>query len=101
MIKNFKSFSIKKILNQHSSSQCWLITLNRNASTNKRIPLHKEWLSLAGKQLRGEDPEKKLTWKTPEGISVKPFYSKEDASEEPDELSGSLCYYSELQDQEH
>lgn len=31
-----------------------------------REPLHPEWTELAKKQLKGADPEKKLTWHTPE-----------------------------------
>ena len=33
-----------------------------------REPLHPEWAELAKKQLKGADPEKKLTWHTPEVI---------------------------------
>jgi len=34
-----------------------------------REPLNPEWTELAKKQLKGADPEKKLTWHTPE-VSV-------------------------------
>ncbi|XP_020616153.1 methylmalonyl-CoA mutase, mitochondrial-like [Orbicella faveolata] len=33
-----------------------------------REPLHPEWTELAKKQLKGADPEKKLTWHTPEVV---------------------------------
>ncbi len=33
--------------------------------------------------LKGADYEKKLVWKTPEGIAVKPYYRKEDVPAEP------------------
>lgn len=33
-----------------------------------REPLHPEWTELARKQLKGADPEKKLTWHTPEVV---------------------------------
>ena len=36
-----------------------------------------DWQELAGKDLRGRDPEA-LTWQTPEGIAVKPLYTAED-----------------------
>ena len=37
------------------------------------------WTSLASKELRGTDPES-LTWKTPEGIAVKPLYTDADVA---------------------
>ena len=33
-----------------------------------REPLHPEWTELTKKQLKGADPEKKLTWHTPEVV---------------------------------
>jgi len=36
-----------------------------------------EWTALATKQMKGKDPSE-LTWNTPEGIDIKPFYSAED-----------------------
>nr|XP_009860352.1 methylmalonyl-CoA mutase, mitochondrial-like [Ciona intestinalis] len=57
-----------------------------------KVPLNKEWAALAKKQLRGSDPEDKLTWKTPEGISLKPLYSKEDTDAMQDELPGKFPY---------
>ena len=53
-----------------------------------KTPLNEEWLALATKQLKGVNAEKKLTWKTPEGISIKPFYSKDDVKDFPEEISG-------------
>ena len=38
-----------------------------------------EWRELAGKELRGSDPDS-LTWHTPEGIAVEPLYTAEDLS---------------------
>ena len=57
-------------------------------ASSQKVALNKEWISLAEKQLKGVDPEKKLTWKTPEGISIKPLYSKQDADFVSDELPG-------------
>jgi methylmalonyl-CoA mutase len=37
-----------------------------------------QWEEVIKKELKGADYEKKLMWKTPEGITVKPYYRKED-----------------------
>ena len=37
-----------------------------------------EWLKLARKELKGEDPEENLTWHTAEGIDVQPLYTAAD-----------------------
>ncbi|XP_065690667.2 methylmalonyl-CoA mutase, mitochondrial isoform X1 [Patagioenas fasciata] len=52
-----------------------------------RQPLHPEWAALAEKQLKGKNP-KDLVWHTPEGIDVKPLYSKRDTEDLPEELPG-------------
>ncbi|NWQ77258.1 MUTA protein, partial [Columbina picui] len=52
-----------------------------------RQPLHPEWAALAEKQLKGKNP-KDLIWHTPEGIDVKPLYSKRDTEDLPEELPG-------------
>jgi methylmalonyl-CoA mutase len=54
--------------------------------------LHPEWTELARKQLKGADPTKKLTWHTPEGIDIKPLYTKRDTAEFPEELPGQFPY---------
>ena len=36
-----------------------------------------DWAQLAAKELKGKDPEQ-LTWRTPEGIDVKPLYTADD-----------------------
>lgn len=56
------------------------------------VPLNPEWAALAKKQLKGIDPEETLTWKTPEGIYIKPLYSKADTLEHEDELPGKYPY---------
>ena len=53
-----------------------------------KVSLNEEWVNLAKKQLKGVDPSEKLTWKTPEGIWIKPLYCKHDAEEIPNELPG-------------
>ncbi|TSK58048.1 Methylmalonyl-CoA mutase, mitochondrial [Bagarius yarrelli] len=51
------------------------------------VELHKDWASLAKKQLKGINPED-LIWHTPEGISIKPVYTQADTAAFPDELPG-------------
>ena len=45
-------------------------------SSNENLEL---WRELATKERKGKDPED-LIWQTPEGIDVKPLYTKEDAA---------------------
>lgn len=56
-----------------------------------RQPLHPEWAALAEKQLKGKNP-KDLIWHTPEGIDIKPLYSKRDTKDIPEELPGVKPY---------
>ncbi|KAG9344690.1 hypothetical protein JZ751_010376 [Albula glossodonta] len=49
--------------------------------------LHEAWAGLAKKQLKGKNPED-LIWHTPEGISIKPVYTRIDSEAVPDELPG-------------
>ena len=37
-----------------------------------------EWMSVVEKDLKGADFNKKLLWRSPEGLEVKPFYRQED-----------------------
>jgi len=57
-----------------------------------REPLHPEWTELAKKQLKGADPEKKLTWHTPEGIDIKPVYTKTDTQHTEEEIPGKFPF---------
>ena len=43
-----------------------------------------EWQAAIARDLKGVDPEKRLTWRTDEGLGVKPFYRAED-------LAGLVC----------
>jgi len=52
-----------------------------------RQQLHPEWAAFAEKQLKGKNP-KDLIWHTPEGIDIKPLYSKRDTKDLPEELPG-------------
>ena len=58
-------------------------------SSTKAKSLNKEWAALAQKQLKGKSAES-LLWKTPEGVTIKPFYSKEDTADVSDELPGTV-----------
>ncbi|TKS75907.1 Methylmalonyl-CoA mutase, mitochondrial [Collichthys lucidus] len=53
--------------------------------------LHAEWANLAKKQLKGKNPED-LTWRTPEGINIKPVYTQADSVGRADELPGVFPY---------
>uniref|UniRef100_A0A667ZGJ8 Methylmalonyl-CoA mutase, mitochondrial n=1 Tax=Myripristis murdjan TaxID=586833 RepID=A0A667ZGJ8_9TELE len=55
------------------------------------ITLHPEWASLAKKQLKGKNPDD-LIWRTPEGINIKPVYTKADSASGADELPGVFPY---------
>jgi methylmalonyl-CoA mutase len=47
-----------------------------------------EWEELIRKDLKGADYEKKLTWLTPEGIRLRPYYTAEDIKQ----LSGNIPF---------
>ncbi|RHY17709.1 hypothetical protein DYB32_010478, partial [Aphanomyces invadans] len=52
-------------------------------------PLPEAWAKLATKELKGKDPEQALLWKTPEGINIKPLYTKDDVEDlTPAQLPG-------------
>lgn len=57
-----------------------------------REPLHPEWSELAKKQLKGADPGKKLTWHTPEGIDIKPVYTRTDTQHAEEEIPGKFPF---------
>ncbi|CAO2607656.1 Methylmalonyl-CoA mutase, mitochondrial [Lemmus lemmus] len=58
-----------------------------NRLLHQQQPLHPEWAVLAKKQLKGKNPED-LIWHTPEGIPIKPLYSRADTIDLPEELPG-------------
>lgn len=57
-----------------------------------RYPLNPEWAEKAKKELKGVDPEEKLTWRTPEGINIKPLYTNQDTANVEDEIPGKYPY---------
>ncbi|RXM30240.1 Methylmalonyl-CoA mutase, mitochondrial [Acipenser ruthenus] len=88
------SFSSKQLLKSRS-------TVPRHRGLNSRLfrtaislhgdQLHPQWAALAKKQLKGKNPED-LVWHTPEGISVKPVYTRGDTENITDELPGVSPY---------
>ncbi|KAL1922911.1 uncharacterized protein VTP21DRAFT_9287 [Calcarisporiella thermophila] len=65
----------------------------RFASTVKepKLPLNEEWRKMAQKELKGKDPET-LIWHTPEGIKVKPVYTKDDTADIALEIPGKYPF---------
>ncbi|KAK3588886.1 hypothetical protein CHS0354_007031 [Potamilus streckersoni] len=57
-----------------------------------REPLDPKWRESAKKELNGKDPEEVLTWKTPEGINIKPLYTKKDTEQTLHELPGQFPF---------
>lgn len=58
-----------------------------SSSCQDQVGLHPEWVRLAQKQLKGKNPED-LIWRTPEGINIKPVYTKADSEGNAEELPG-------------
>ena len=54
--------------------------------------LDPEWEKLARKQLKGKDPAETLTWKTLEGLKVKPVYTAQDSEGREAELPGKFPF---------
>ncbi|KAL4222157.1 hypothetical protein ACF0H5_018197 [Mactra antiquata] len=57
-----------------------------------REPIDEQWKKAAGKELKGKDVEETLTWKTPEGINLKPVYTTDDTKDKTKEIPGSYPY---------
>ncbi|XP_038655870.1 methylmalonyl-CoA mutase, mitochondrial isoform X2 [Scyliorhinus canicula] len=53
--------------------------------------LHPEWVALAEKQLKGKKAND-LIWETPEGVAIKPVYTKRDVADLAEELPGRWPY---------
>ncbi|XP_053650705.1 methylmalonyl-CoA mutase, mitochondrial isoform X2 [Cherax quadricarinatus] len=67
-------------------SACW------SRFCHSKAGLDAEWAELAKKQLKGTDPAKRLMWKTPEGITLKPLYTIKDVENLLQELPGKFPY---------
>eukprot|EP01132_Coremiostelium_polycephalum_P008330 gene8330-10232_t len=57
---------------------------------NNNIP--KEWEKLASKEIKQEDPIAHLTFKSPEGIDIKPLYMQADVKGLQDEIPGKFPF---------
>ncbi|VDI79804.1 methylmalonyl-CoA mutase [Mytilus galloprovincialis] len=57
-----------------------------------RQPIDQSWKEKAKKEIKGKDPDDVLMWKTPEGINVKPVYTKKDTEHVEKELPGLYPY---------
>eukprot|EP00111_Clytia_hemisphaerica_P022208 TCONS_00065259-protein len=51
-----------------------------------------EWSKKASKEMKGAEPKEKLIWKTPEGINIKPLYTKDDTTDVENETPGSFPF---------
>jgi len=47
---------------------------------------------MATKELKGKDPEEQLTWRTAEGLNIKPVYTQADTKGNPDEIPGAFPF---------
>lgn len=65
--------------------------IHTSALRRDKVELHPQWVALAKKQLKGKNPED-LIWHTPEGIDIKPVYTKADSDASADELPGVFPY---------
>ncbi|XP_025094549.1 methylmalonyl-CoA mutase, mitochondrial-like [Pomacea canaliculata] len=57
-----------------------------------RLPIDKDWKKGAAKELKGKDVESTLTWRTAEGIEIKPVYTKDDVAHVAKEIPGEFPY---------
>ncbi|XP_060081174.1 methylmalonyl-CoA mutase, mitochondrial-like [Ylistrum balloti] len=55
-------------------------------------PLDQVWAEKAKKEIKGKDPNETLTWRTPEGINIKPVYTKDDMVGVEKEIPGEYPY---------
>lgn len=74
-----------------SSSLAHRSLIHTSVPCQDHAELHPEWANLAKKQLKGKNPED-LIWRTPEGINIKPVYTKADSQDVADELPGVFPY---------
>ncbi|XP_052247825.1 methylmalonyl-CoA mutase, mitochondrial-like isoform X1 [Dreissena polymorpha] len=57
-----------------------------------REPIDEKWKAAAAKELKGQDVSETLTWKTPEGINVKPVYTVVDTKNKQREVPGEFPF---------
>ena len=86
MLRSLQSKLWKQHVTRRIVYHCLSTTSNANSAP-------KEWLKNATKELKGKDPMETLTWHTPEGIDVKPLYTREDTENlELSQLPGTYPY---------
>ncbi|VDM43063.1 unnamed protein product [Toxocara canis] len=71
-----------------------LATSSSTRAEYEPMPLHEEWAASAKKAMKGKDPND-LAWHTPEGIVIKPLYTRLDRACDNDreiELPGKYPY---------
>ncbi|OWF40699.1 methylmalonyl-CoA mutase, mitochondrial-like [Mizuhopecten yessoensis] len=77
--------------------------IHRNSSKKSTVPLtwcrclHRQpldpvWEESAKKEIKGKDPLETLTWRTPEGINIKPVYTKDDTTHIEKEIPGQYPF---------
>lgn len=54
--------------------------------------MHEKWAKMATKELKGKDPKEQLTWRTAEGLDIKPVYTQADTKGIPDEIPGAFPF---------
>ena len=69
------------------------LRLLRDSTANRNFSLESEWRKLAEKSLKGSNPDT-LLWRTPEGVTIKPVYTREDRPSQSgtDEIPGKFPF---------
>ncbi|KAF9286177.1 methylmalonyl-coenzyme A mutase [Linnemannia elongata] len=80
-------------LNRPAARWTTRLPLKKAYTTERtRQPLHEQWAKMATKELKGKNPEEQLTWKTAEGLNIKPVYTQADTKGIPDEIPGAFPF---------
>lgn len=69
-----------------------VITPVSSRSAHTKEPLDPQWKDAASKELKGKKDVDSLVWKTPEGIEIKPVYTKTDVKDVQNEIPGQFPY---------
>ncbi|KAJ1478223.1 methylmalonyl-CoA mutase-domain-containing protein [Baffinella frigidus] len=69
-------------------SRCSMPQLARPMSS---VPLPDKWIKMAAKETKLPDPAASLTWNTPEGIAIKPIYTRADIKATEDDIGDLLA----------
>ena len=85
LVKGFRKLGFTSLLN----AVWFILHLQRAFATNESFPA--QWVKLATKENKGKDP-KSLIWDSPEGIRVKPLYTKTDWTPKEEYAPGTYPY---------